>query len=208
MRTWKSILFLAVPALLVAAEPDESNVPIGTTCQLILLRQKSVQHELKVTPELAKKIRAFTNREYEAFQKAVHLNADEKERRLEELEKRNRQFLADNLSPGQRKRLGQITLQVTGLQQLTQPEVVRALELTEAQQQKFREMQMEARRAMETIIASPNREGRNEKLARLRAEIDKKIEAVLTDKQKEKAREHVGEPFKGEIVLEEAESGR
>ncbi|HEY1860472.1 MAG TPA: hypothetical protein VGG61_08965 [Gemmataceae bacterium] len=208
MRTyWKWTLVLAVPTLLVAVAPAaEPLVPEGTTVQLILLRQKSVQEELKVSADLAKKITEFTNMEYEAFQKATALPEKERDQKLEELEKANQKFLADNLSAAQRKRLDQITMQLTGLQQLTRPEVVKALNLTDEQQQKFKDMQKEAAKEFETLMDDKNREGRTEKLAKLRADIDKKVEAVLTDKQKEKAKELVGEPFKGAIVIEESES--
>jgi Spy/CpxP family protein refolding chaperone len=207
MHTLKWVLFLAVPAMLVAADPPGDQIaPDDVTMHLILLRQKSVQDELKLTPELTKKIMDFTNREYEAFLKALQLGEKEREPKLEELEKENQKFLTDNLNPAQRKRLDQITMQVTGLQQLTRPDVVKLLNLTEAQQQKFKEMQQAARKELEDIIGAKDRQGRNEKLAKLRADIDKNVEAVLTQEQKEKARELVGEPFKGQILLEESES--
>jgi hypothetical protein len=191
----------------MAAEPaDEPLVPEGTTVQLILLRQKSVQEELKVSADLAKMIKEFTDKEYEAFQGAVKLNEKEREQKLEELEKANQKFLADNLSAAQRKRLDQIAMQVTGLRQLTRPEVAKVLDLTDEQQKKFADMQKEAAKDFEAIMGDKDRAGRTAKLAKLRADIDKKVEAVLTDKQKEKARELVGEPFKGELVIEDRES--
>jgi DNA-binding MarR family transcriptional regulator len=201
MRTLKWVLVLAVPATLVAAQQPEPIAPEGTTIKLILLRQKSVQQELKLTPEVVKTIFEFTSREYDAEQRAEKLSEKEREQKFQELEKANEKFLADTLTAAQRKRLDQITLQVTGLEQLTRPEVIKVLSITEEQQRKFKEMQKEAHKELEEIIGA--KEGRNEKLAKLRAEIDKKVLAVLTDKQKEIARELVGEPFKGEIVLEE-----
>jgi hypothetical protein len=66
-------------------------------------------------------------------------------------------------------------------------------------------MQKEARKALEEIITSTERAGKNEKLAKLREETNKKIMAALTDEQKAKVKEIVGEPFKGEIVFEEPE---
>jgi Spy/CpxP family protein refolding chaperone len=207
MRTLKRFLVLAVPALLVAAdEPADQLAPNDVTVHLILLRQKSVQEALKLTPELTKKVVEFTNKEYEAFQKAMQLGEKEREAKLLELEKANQKFLADNLTAAQNKRLDQITMQVTGLQQLTRPEVVKLLSLTEAQQRKFAEMQKEARKELEGILGAKDREGRNEKLAKLRADIDQKVEAVLTREQKEKAKELVGEPFKGRLLLEGPEA--
>lgn len=206
MRTWKWILVLAAPALgVVSAQQAERLVPERTTIELILLRQKSVQQELKLSPEVAKKAIAFTHKQHEAFNAALKSGAEDRKQKFMELEKQNRQFLADNLTPAQRKRLFEITLQVTGLHELNRPEVAKALNLTEEQQQKFKELQKEHRKQLEEIIHPKGREGRNEKLTKLREDTRTKIRAILTDEQKQKVRELVGEPFKGEIVFEEDE---
>ena len=207
MRTLKWVLVLAVPALWVAAaRPQERSVPERTTIELLLLRQKSVQQELKVSPELAKKVADFTNKQGEAFGEALKLGAEERRQKLMELAKENKQFLDDNLSPGQRKRLLEITLQVTGLHELNRPEVAKALNLTEEQQQKFKELQTEHRKQLVEIFQSKERESRTEKLAKLREDTRTKVRALLTDEQKDKVRELVGEPFKGELLFEEVES--
>jgi len=72
-----------------------------------------------------------------------------------------------------------------------------------AAEEKFKQLQEEARKELAAIVEDKDPEGKNEKLAKLRADIDKKVEAILTDEQKEIARSYVGEPFKGKIVLEE-----
>jgi hypothetical protein len=210
MRIATLALVFTLPASLLAADQAEQLVPEGTTIQLILLRQKSVQDELKLTPVLVKKIIVFTNKEYEACLQAMKLGEKERDQKLQELQKANREFLADILKAAQRKRLAQIAIQLTGLQQLTLPGLVKALSLTEEQQQKFKEMQKEARKELEEIIKETagrlSRRDRTERLAKLRAEIDKKVEAVLTPEQKEKAKELAGKPFKGKIIIEDAES--
>ena len=205
MRTlFTLVLALAVPAGLAAQEEKTAPIaPETTTAQLLLLRQKSVQKELKLTDDDVKKIMEFTNKESGEYGKALRLAEKDRTAKFNELERANKQFLEDNLSAGQRKRLEQITLQVTGLYQLGRPEVVKALNLTEEQQTKFEEMQKEARKALEEIITATERAGKSEKLSKLREETSKKIMAVLTDEQKAKVREIVGEPFKGEIVFEE-----
>ena len=207
MRTFFTlVLVLAVPAGFAAAEEKTAPIaPETTTAQLLLLRQKSVQKELKLTDDDAKRIMEFTNKESDEYGKALKLAAKERTAKFNELEATNKKFLEDNLSAEQRKRLGQITLQVTGLYQLGRPDVVKALNLTEEQQTKFEEMQKEARKALEGILTATERAGKSEKLAMLREETNKKILAALTDEQKAKVREIVGEPFKGELVFEEAE---
>ncbi len=75
MRTfWKCALVLAVLTVGVApARPADTIGPEGTTVQLLLLRQKSVQQELKLDADLVKKIVEFTNKESDEYQKALGL---------------------------------------------------------------------------------------------------------------------------------------
>jgi hypothetical protein len=208
MRTLKWVLVLAFPALVVVAtaQPQEQFVPEGTTVELILLRQKSVQRELKLSPEVIKKVMDFTSKEHDAFWEALKGSKEERREKLLKLDKEEKQFLADNLTPVQRKRLFEITLQVTGLHELTRPEAAKLLNLTEEQQQKFKELQKEHRKQLMGIIQPKERAGKNAKLAKLRGDTRDKIRAILTDEQKAKVRGLVGEPFTGELVFEEAES--
>ena len=187
----------------VVARPDEPIVPEGTTVQLLLLRQKSVQQELKLDPAVVQKVMEFTNKEADEYGKALKLSEQERQKLVEELEKANKKFLEENLTAEQRKRLDQITLQVTGLQQLNRPEVARALKLTDEQQKKFAEMKKAADKELEGIFGAKKDPGRNEKLAKLRERIDKQIEEALTDEQKTKVQELIGERFRGELVIEE-----
>jgi hypothetical protein len=208
MHTLRWALVLAVPALWVAtARPADPLLPERTTIELLLLRQKSVQQELRVSPEVAKKVADFTNKQHEAFGGALKLGEDERKQKLMEMGKENKQFLDDNLMPAQRKRLFEITLQVTGLHELNRPELGAVLNLTEAQHQKFKELQQEHRKDLAAIFQSNERETRHEKLVKLRADTRDKIQAILTDEQKAKVKELTGEPFKGEIQFEEHEPG-
>jgi hypothetical protein len=205
MRTlWKWALVLAVPAGWAAAQQPDDIIPDATTVQLLLLRQKSVQNELKLGPDFAKKIVDFTNKEADAYLDALKLKDADSKKKIDELDQANKKFIEDNLTAAQRKRLEQIGLQVTGLHHLTRPEGAKALDLSQEQLNKFKELQKEARKQLEEIIMS--KEGRNEKLAKLRKDVDSKIVAILTDAQKKKAREIVGEPFTGELLFEEWES--
>ena len=84
MRTfWKWAVVLAVPAIWVAAAwPQEPALPEGTTVKLLLLRQKSVQKELRLTPDQVQKISEFTNKEHEAAREAAKLEGAERERKF------------------------------------------------------------------------------------------------------------------------------
>ena len=205
MRMLKWALALAIPAVLVAtARPeDQPIVPEGTTVKLLLLRQKSVQEELKLSPEVVKKIHDFTDKQSEAFGGVLKQGKAEAAKKLEAMEAENKQFVMDTLTKEQNHRLDQITMQITGLYQVTRPEVAKALNLTPDQIKEFTSMQKAAREGLAAILKDPNKEGRSEKLTQQNRETRKKIMSLLTEEQRAKVREMVGKPFEGKIVIEE-----
>jgi hypothetical protein len=201
-------LTLAIPAVLVATarpedQPADQTVPHGTTAKLLLLRQKSVQEELKLSPEVVKKIQDFTNKQADALGDVLRLDQAERAKKLEAMEAANKQFVTDTLTKEQDHRLDQITMQITGLYQVTRPEIIKALGLTPDQVKEFTRMQKEAREGLAALLKDPNKEGRGEKLNQQNRETRKKIMSLLTDEQRAKVRELVGAPFEGKIVLEE-----
>ena len=207
MRTfWKWAVVLAVPAICVAAaSSQELALPEGTTVKLLLLRQKSVQKELAISADVAKKITEFTEHQSEAFGKAVGLAEGERKKAIAHLAEENKKFLADTLNARQGTRLDQLYLQFTAPYQLTRPEVAKALNLTEDQQKKFKDLHTEYRTQLRDILFGKDTEGRAEKYAKLRETTSTKILSILTEKQQAQAREAVGAPFMGEIVFEENE---
>jgi len=204
---WKWAVVLVLPAVwLVEAWPQERVIPEGTTVKLLLLRQKSVQQELKLTPKAIKKIMAFTHAQSEAARKASEMEDAQRKEAFDKLRKENKQFLAGTLTAKQGKRLDQITMQFTAFRHLAKPEIAKKLSLTEEQQQKFKSLQKEARAEMAELIGAKNSEGRNEKFAKLRDKARTQILALLTDDQKAIAREMAGPPFMGEIVVEDGDA--
>jgi Spy/CpxP family protein refolding chaperone len=207
MRTFmKWAVVLLVPAVFgTTARPAEPIVPEGTTVKLLLLRQKSVQKELELTPDTIKKIMDFTHAQSEAAKKTADLGEAARKEVFGKLLQLNDKFLADILNAKQGKRLDQITMQFSALTQLTKPEMVKELKLTDDQVKKFKDMQTEARKALVEVLEAKERAGKGEKVTKLRDETRTKILAVLTADQKAKVREMVGPPFEGEIVIEEPE---
>ena len=205
MRTfWKWAVVLAVPAICVAAaSSQELALPEGTTVKLLLLRQKSVQKELAISADVAKKVMAFTEQQSEAFGKAVGMAEAGRKTTFAQLQEQNKKFLADALNAKQNTRLDQLYLQFTAPYQLTKAETAKALNLTEDQQQKCKDLHKEYRKEMEDIFFGKATEGRAEKFAKLREKTRTKILSILTEKQQAQAREVVGPPFTGEIVFED-----
>lgn len=205
MRTFRTlaVVLVVLAIFATAAEPVQQSLPEGATVKLLLLRQKSVQKELEVTPEAAQKITAFTNAQADAAGKALEQGEAARKEAFGKLRKQNEQFLTDTLTPKQNKRLDQITMQFTALTHLTKAEIIRDLKLSDEQVKKLKDHHVEARKAAEELIAAKERAGKTEKLAKLRADTRTKIMVILTDEQKAKVRELVGAPFEGEIVIEE-----
>jgi hypothetical protein len=201
---WKWALVLVVPAIGVAtAWTQEQRLPEGTTVKLLLLRQKSVQKELGITPDVSKKVMAFTDAQSEAAGKAIEMAEAQRKMAFKQLEEQNKQFLASTLTAKQNKRLDQITLQFTALHQLTRPETAKALSLTEDQQQKFKDLHMKYRKELAEVLFGEDSKGRTEKFAKLREKTRAEILSLLTEKQQAQVREIAGPPFMGEIVFEE-----
>jgi hypothetical protein len=195
---------LVVAAVGVAtAWPQEPSLPRGTTVKLMLLRQKSVQKELDISADVAKKIMAFTEEESEAAGKALGMPEGERKKVFAELEEKNKKFLADTLNDKQTTRLNQLYLQFTAPYQLTREKTAKALNLTDEQQQKFKDLYKEYRKEMGEILFGKDTEGRAGKFAKLRETTATKIKSILTEKQLEQAKEAVGPLFKGKLVFEE-----
>jgi hypothetical protein len=207
MRTFvKWAVVLLVPAIFGATAPaQEPSVPRGATVKLLLLRQKSVQKDLKLGADVVKKIMEFTSRQSEAARKTLELGEAERKKALEKLAKENEKFLTDTLTEKQGKRLEQLRMRFTALTQLLKPEVVKELTLSTEQVKKLKDLQTQARKALVELIQAKEREGKSKKLAKLHEDTRTKILAILTDDQKKKVREKMGPPLKGEIEFEEGD---
>jgi hypothetical protein len=208
---WKAALVLAIPfAWVAAALPQEKthHHAEGTTIRLMLLRQKSVQKELEIPADLAAKIKTFTHEQAEAFRDAFEFAEAKRKAAFEQLDEKNKKFIADNLSAKQHTRLDQLYMQFTAPYQLTRAEAAKKLDLTEDQQKKFKELHAEYKKEMTTILFGAETEGRGAKYAKLRDQTLTKILGILNEKQEAKARELVGTPFKGEIEFEDNEPSK
>lgn len=161
---------------------------------LFLLNQKSVQEELKLSKEQNKKITELQGKQRESFQGFRDLSQEERRAKMQEIGKAQNDALAKILDAKQLKRARQIALQQPG--SINNPEVAKALNITDEQREKMREIQMKSFQEMRDL-------GRDENAAQKREELRKatneKVMAVLTAEQKTKLKEMQGEPFKGKI---------
>jgi hypothetical protein len=149
------------------------------------LAAKSVQEELKLSEDDAKKI-------------TDALGGIDRMATREERAEKTKKILADNLKPEQIKRLYQIIWQRGGITSaLGNADVQAALKLDDPQKEKIKTISDDSQKAIRDL-GRPSADNR-EKLAELRKKANDDITAVLTDDQKKAWKELVGTEFKGEI---------
>jgi Spy/CpxP family protein refolding chaperone len=181
----------------------------------MLLINKSVQTELKVTPEQASKLKTLADELGEKAQavreKLQSLSQEERREKMREIGHTQHQAmmksLGEILKPEQVTRLEQIHHQVVGVAAFAMPSVQEKLKLTDDQKSKIREIEEESRTSMREAFQGfqGDREGAMKKIAELRKENLGKAVAVLTDSQKATWKEMTGAPF--ELKMEPGQGG-
>ncbi len=176
-------------------------VPEEGAVDVYLLRQPSVQKELKLTQEQIDRIDKHCAAQWEKAKEASNLSESEADKKFAELTKENDKFVEQVLTKDQRKRHNEVVLQVAGLLCLSRHDVASKLGLTSEQKKQVTQFQEEGRREAEDLIHATNKDQRKQKLAELRASTRKKLNELLTDAQEAKWKEMTGEPFKGEMTF-------
>lgn len=199
---WKCILCLAASAVLaVSAQAAEGPVPEIGTVELLLLRQESVQQELKIGTQEAAAIRDFTTQQHKKAMKAEKLDEAQRDRQYDQMAEENEAFLKKNLKPAQHERLNQIAMQRAGLLWVTHKSVSAKLSLSDKQKEQAKAEQLKARTETDAALAATGDE-RTKKLKELNENSSQRLKKLLTSEQQAKWDELVGQPFKGEFAFE------
>lgn len=201
-HSWQGALALAVLVAWGTGVRADHLVPEAGASHLLLLRQKSVQEELRLSADQVKKINDFADKQWKKAQDVIKLDAKDRHEKWDKMNEENEHFLHDTLKPEQHKRLHQIGLQVAGLAWLTHPDVARELKLTDEQKKKIRHEQQDAGKEMEELLYSTKPEQRKDKYQTFCQACAERVNKLLTDEQKAKLKEMKGEPFKGELRIE------
>lgn len=198
----KSLLALAaVTVWATAARPaeDEKIIAREDAIEVMLVRQKSVQDDLKITEEQGRKIHAFADKQWKKVRAMRNSSEGERDSAFEAMAKENQEFLKNTLAPEQVKRLNEIAMQVAGLLWVMRSDVANALNLTDDQKQKIREMHREAHQEAQEALRSNNGTVEGAKIREMRQSNRKRLMSVLTDEQKTKWKEMAGAPFRGQL---------
>ena len=169
--------------------------------ELMLLRQQSVQKELKLSKDEVDKIHTFGEQQWEKAQSVHVLPQAEQTKKYAEMSKENETFVKETLTKDQQKRLHQITLQMAGLLCLSRPAVASALKLTEDQKAEVVKLQKKAHQEAEELIHVTKKNQKLEKLRELHETSLKSIEGLLTDEQEAKWTEMIGPVFKADLAF-------
>jgi len=168
---------------------------------LMLLRQESVQKELKLSDDQINKAKELADQTREKMRDIFGADEADRPKKMQELNEETRKALAEILNADQSKRLKEISYQQRGGIAFTDPEVAKALDLSEEQQAKVRTINQETGAAMRQLFTpgqAPDDDAR-QKMADLRKSSGEKLLALLSADQKTKWTALQGEPFKGEI---------
>lgn len=175
----------------------------GGVSGTMLLQQKSVQDELKLTTDQVDKVKQVAEKMRGSFTgRPEGGDRQEAMKKLEEARQAADKEIGGILSADQSKRLKEIVLQQAGPMALARPDVAKDLGLTDEQQAKVKEITEGFSTSLRDQLrggANTNREEARSKMESLRKETNDKLIAVLKDDQKKSWEKLLGEAFKGEI---------
>jgi len=201
LGTWvSSVVVIALIANPGKPADEKEMIAESGAMEIMLLRQKSVQEDLKLTDVHGKKIHEFATEQFKKAREIHKMPEDQHDAKYNELTKENEKFLSSLLSPDQRKRLDQIGMQVGGLLIAARPDVASAVKLTSEQKDKLKELHKEARReAMAILNESKDDSAKEAELKKIHETNHKRLFSLLTPDQQETWKTLAGPEFKGEL---------
>ncbi len=173
---------------------------------LMLLSSKDVQTDLKLSEEQVAKVKGIQEKQQSMMRELRDLSREEIREKMQENQRTMQDELNKVLNEDQQKRLKQLNYQYTqrnmGMGALIRNrDVASALEVTDEQNDALRAIQEDMQKMMQEM-----REGgggdfqeMRSKMQEMRKANDAKIEKMLSDSQRSKLKELLGEPFKGEF---------
>lgn len=193
-----------VTAALLAASPAWAQRPGGGGFGfggMMLLGQKSVQEELKLSEDQIQKADEYLAKQRESFSGLRDQSAEERRQKFAESVKASRAALGEILQTDQLQRFKEISLQQRGPEALADPEVAEAVGLSDEQKERVGEVQSAARKEMRGLFqqGGDDRQERRKKFAAAREALYAKVGEILTPDQQAKWKQLLGKPFEGEI---------
>jgi len=205
-----SFLFVGVPAGRAQDVPDEARKQLVEALgggPFLVFRDK-VQEELKLSDEQKQKLQEkfpdYVQETMKVFQTIQDAKPEEREKTMQEHRKKSHEKLSaalkDVLEAKQQQRLFQLQLQQAGAFALMgENEAFKNLKITDEQRKKFMEVVQDMQKKIQATIKDAGKEPKPEelmpKVMKIRKEHADKIEAQLTETQKNQWKELLGKPF-------------
>ncbi len=173
----------------------------GSPSGAMLLGQKSVQEDLKLSEEQVKQVEEFTAKQREGASGLRDASREERMKRFTESREAGQKAVDTILNEEQRTRLKQISLQLAGPAALASPEVAEKLALTDEQKKSIEEVQSASREEMRSLMqgADGDRAEAFRKMQAVRQATEEKLKGLLTDEQKTKWGVLTGKKFEGQL---------
>jgi hypothetical protein len=188
--------FAAVVGLAaVLSTPAQAQLTgYGAGGQLLLLN-KSVQEELKLTNDQLGKLKGAVEEVLGGFKEKLanlrEMGPEERAKLMDAITEKTNKIIVGVLDKDQIKRLREIDLQQRGPMALYDPEVRKALKITDDQLSQLKDLAAETNKAIHK--AYDNRDTRS-----LEGAVEtglRKLSTLLTDEQKTTWKEMLGKPF-------------
>jgi hypothetical protein len=171
----------------------------GGSLKTLLVSNKALQDELKISDELREKFAKFEETQRAEMQKLASLGQDDDDQiaRLKAQIKviEDRKELMKGLSSEQSKRLDQIDRQRMGLGAFSNEKVVKELKLSDDQKDKVKTINEEMNKDMRELFQGGGGQDAFRKIASLREEAMDKAVELLTADQRKQWKEMTGEKF-------------
>jgi Spy/CpxP family protein refolding chaperone len=201
-----SVAVLAVAASVCFAQGGRGRGGPQTPEGPLLLGNKSVQDELKLTDDQKKDIKTVTDAVREKMMKAFQDAGQDQEARTKAMKEINDdanktlQKTLDGLKEDQKKRFKQISVQVKGIDAFVAEDVSKALKLTDKQVEDFKTQATDFKKDAATLRMDAGRDAdkraeATKKIAELQAKVTDKILGTLSDDQKKSWKEMTGDKF-------------
>ena len=148
-----------------------------------LVQNPDVQKELEVVDDQKTKLTDLASQERTAMGGMRDLSQEDRQAKVKQLQDDFQKKLADILLPKQMDRLKQIQLQLEGPRALANPDVVKALNLTDEQKEKIKTITDEAQAKNQEATQGLRGTERRAKMQDLNKDLTDKLLAVLTPDQ-------------------------
>jgi hypothetical protein len=210
-----STLVLVFGVIALASSGALAQLPIpglGGGGGAMLLMNKSVQEELKMTKEQVAKVGGVQEKMMakmpDLFAKLQGAKPEEREAKMleifKEINAEAEKTVKEFLKPEQLKRLKQIEMQVAGVGNFTSKETQKALKLTDTQQEKIKtivdDLNRQTREMLKGVGRDPTKMAEmRKKMEGMRKDAEEKVNAILNAEQKKSYRDMLGDPFELKI---------